>query len=350
VQVLRIWTTRFGRAHLPGRAIDYLSFYASAFLRLLWLLRKNDTVVAKTDPPLISVVAALAARLKGARLVNWLQDVFPEVATALGVRILSGPLGGVVRRARDVSLSRAEVNVALGETMSARVQALGVPAARVTTIHNWADDRAIVPLPHEHNPLRREWDLEGKFVVAYSGNLGRAHEFDTMLDAARMLERRAEIVFLFIGGGVRADAIRRYVEAHGLTNVMLRPYQPRERLALSLGAGDLHLVSLLPGLEGLIVPSKFYGIAAAGRPVAYVGDAEGEIGRLVQRCDCGRSFTVGDSAGLAEYIAWLATHPAEVVRLGRNARAALEAEFSKVAALGRWEELLARIGLTHGGP
>jgi glycosyltransferase involved in cell wall biosynthesis len=281
--------------------------------------------------------------------VNWLQDVFPEVGAALGVRILNGPLGRLARWARDASLSGAEANVALGGAMSARLQLLGVSAARVTTIHNWADDRAIAPLPHEHNPLRREWNLEDKFVVAYSGNLGRAHEFDTMLGAARMLERRAEIVFLLIGGGAQADAVRRYVAGHGLTNVTLRPYQPRERLAFSLGVGDLHLVSLLPALEGLIVPSKFYGIAAAGRPVAYVGDADGEIGRLVQRHDCGRSFAVGDSAGLAEFIMQLAADPGESARLGHNARVALEAGFSKAAALGRWEDLLGRIGQAPSG-
>jgi glycosyltransferase involved in cell wall biosynthesis len=341
VHVLRVVTTGFGRVRLAGRAADYLSFYFSAFWQLVKLLRQGDIVIAKTDPPLMSVVAALASRLKGARQVNWLQDLFPEVAAVLEPELLSARIARIAQQLRDWSLRYAEANVVLGELMSCRVLALGLLQDRVVTIPNWADDRAIEPVAHELNPLRAEWDLEGKFVVAYSGNLGRAHEFSTMLEAARLLAKYRDIVILVIGAGARLPEVERFTAEHRLANLLHVPYQPRERLPWSLGVADMHLVSLLPELEGLIVPSKFYGIAAARRATAFIGDADGEIANLLKRHDCGRAFAIGDAAGLAEFIVELYEHPEVCSRMGHNARAALDAEWSQAKAFRQWRGLLA---------
>ena len=340
VQILRVATTGFGRSQMLGRAADYLSFYFSAFVRLVRFLRKGDIVIAKTDPPLISVVVALASRLRGARQVNWLQDLFPEVAVVLRPELLGRRVARVAQQMRDWSLLYAEANVVLGDIMSGRVRALGVPDHRVVTIPNWADDHAIKPVKHEFNPLRAEWNLEGKFVVAYSGNLGRAHEFGTMLQAARLLSKRPNLVFLVIGGGARLVEVQRFSSEHALTNLELIPYQPRERLPWSLGVADVHLISLIPELEGLIVPSKFYGIAAAQRPTAFIGDHDGEIARLLRRYDCGRCVSVGDAEGLAAFIVELSENPELCARMGDNARLALAAEWSQAQAFRQWRNLL----------
>jgi len=138
-------------------------------------------VVAKTDPPLVSIPVAAVARLKGAVLINWLQDLFPEVAAVLTPRLLPGWLRTLLLVARDRSLRRAQMNVVLGQTMRDRVLARGVDPARVATIPNWADPQEIVPLPAQDSTIRRKLGLEGKFVVGYSGNFGRAHEFGTLV-------------------------------------------------------------------------------------------------------------------------------------------------------------------------
>jgi hypothetical protein len=147
----------------------------------------------------------------------------------------------------------------------------GIPQSQITVIHNWADGQAIQPLAAENNPLRTEWQLQDKFVVGYSGNLGRAHEFTTILEAATQLIEDPQIVFLFIGSGPQKLWLEAEVNKRHLTNVLFKPYQPRECLGDSLTVPDVHLISLRPSLEGLMVPSKFYGIAAAGRPVLYLG-------------------------------------------------------------------------------
>lgn len=350
VAVHRVRTTRFGRAQLAGRALDYVSFYLSASSMLAGLARARDVVVAKTDPPLISVPAALVAQARGALLVNWLQDVFPEVAARMGMRLARGVPGAVLRRLRAYSLSRAVANVVLGDTMARTVRALpGLRDDGVTVVHNWADGDAITPIAPAANPLRRAWGLEEKFVLAYSGNMGRAHEFATLLDAADALKDRGEIVFLFIGSGHFRDWIGSEAQKRRLSNIRFQPYQPRDQLALSLGAADVHLTSLLPAMEGLIVPSKLYAILAAGRPTLHVGDPGGEVAGILAAARAGFAFRAGDPAALAAKIAELAAAPGQCAELGRNARAAFEAQYSRHLAIGHWKALLDRVRAQAAG-
>lgn len=337
VRVVRLWSTRFGRAGLVGRAFDYLSFYASTLAFLLLSSRPGDVVVSKTDPPLLGVLAAFAARLRRIRRVNWLQDVFPEVAQAAGLRVARGLLGRLVQSIRDSSLNRA-TNVVLGERMAASVKARGI--ASIEVIPNWADGAAIRPVPVHANALRRAWGLEDRFVACYSGNLGRVHESDTIVAAAERLEDEPVIVFLFIGGGNESERLRTEVERRGLGNVLFRPYQPRELLGQSLTLADVHLVSLRPEFEGLVVPSKYYGIVAAGRPCLFIGNPEGEIAQLIRDGGCGITVAPGAGEALAKAILHLSKDPEQRAAMGVAARRQFEARFDKAIAMARWEALL----------
>lgn len=344
VQVHRVWTSRFGRTNLVGRTSDYLSFYASATRKLYVLARSGTVVVAKTDPPMISVPTAWVARWRGARLVNWLQDIFPEVAVELGVKALSGRIGALARDLRDISLRAAVVNVVLGERMADRVRACGVDGGKVKVIPNWADGDAIMPLSAKANPLRAEWGLADKFVVMYSGNMGRAHALAPIIAAAEVLHHEKSIVFLLIGDGAGRGPLQQEVAARGLTNVLFRAYQPREKLRFSLTLPDVHLVSLKPELEGLIVPSKAYGVFAAGRPMLFMGAADGEIGRLLSEAECGAVVPSGDGDSLAASILALKNAPDRGDAMGLRARALFEQRFSQTAALAAWEQVLVEVG------
>jgi glycosyltransferase involved in cell wall biosynthesis len=357
VSVHRLWTSRFGRANLLGRAVDYATFYAAAAWRLWRLALRGDVVIAKTDPPMLSLIAAPVCRLRGARLINWLQDIFPETAEALGVGGRSAKvLYRVLRWFRDRSLKAAHTNVVLGERMAARVCGRGIAPERVRVIANWADGSAIVPIEREANALRTAWGLSDAFVVGYSGNLGRAHEIESLLEAMSKVETAqgvrgvtpsaaAEQSFpavrwLFIGNGALFEPLKAEVARRGLTSVRFHPYQPRALLAQSLSAADVHLVSLRPELEGLIVPSKFYGICAAGRPTIFIGDGDGEVARLIRWHECGRGVCMGDGAALARTILELAADPAGCRSMEHRARQIFDAEFEKSIAIARWDELL----------
>ena len=304
VAVRRVWSTTFGRHFLPERAVDYATFYLSAMFAMM--SERRATIVAMTDPPMMSVAAAVASR----RVVNWLQDLFPEVATAVGIRVPR-----IVRRVRDWSLRRARRNVVIGESMR---------APNSVVIHNWSD-ASLRPLdvPHE------------KFVVGYSGNLGRVHDVATMLGAMNRL-RGDDVELVITGGGAKLEDVR----AANLPNVRLAPYAPRERLAESLAAADAHLVTLLPALEGLVVPSKFYGVLAVGRPVLYVGARDGELARIVRESDCGIAVESGDADGLAAAIRALASDRERARAMGRRGRELYEQRFAPQIAFAKWEEVL----------
>lgn len=340
VSIYRVWSTNFGRERLVGRAFDYASFYVSAAILLFRLCNRSTIVVAKTDPPLVSLIVAPVAKVRGSKMVNWIQDLFPEVARALDMRLVSGIVLSALRAARNMTLREAWINVVLGDRMREVLESQGVDPSKIRIVPNWADGSAIRPITASLNPLREAWGLGGSFVVGYSGNLGRAHEFSTILDAAHKLRDRADIKFLFIGGGAQLRTVEDEVNRLGLSNVVFKPYQPRELLAQSLSTADLHLVTLNPSMEGLIVPSKFYGIAAAGRPTLFIGDPDGEIPRILSEGSCGYSVETGDSSEAAAIIATLSRSPELAGELGKNARSIFDRKFDRRIGIKAWMSLL----------
>jgi colanic acid biosynthesis glycosyl transferase WcaI len=344
VRVHRVAATRFGRSQSFGRGLDYLSFWAAVGRAVLAVSRPGDILVAKTDPPLLCVAAMRAARRQGLTLVNWLQDLYPEVGARLGIPFLSGPLGAGLMRLRDAALHEAVANIAVSDRMAQKLCARSVTADRVHVIPNWCDDEAIQPLAWHDNPLRREWGLEDRFVVGYSGNLGRAHEFETLLVAAERLRHDPRIVFLFIGGG-RIEQLRHRIAERGLEQQFrFVPYQDRDALKYSLTLPDLHWLSLLPEVEGLIFPSKLYGIAAAGRPFVAVAARDGEIADLSRRYECGIVIEPGDAAGLAALLTRLSEDSESLAAMGNRARRMLDENFTRYHAFQRWRAVLDSIG------
>jgi len=339
-EIRRVGGTRFGRNSLPGRAIDYLSYVAGAGRLLLRELRAADTVVLMTDPPLLGAVLGPLARWRGASCVHWLQDLFPEVAEVLLGRFWSGWRTAGLRWLRDRSLRSAHRVVAISPAMAEHIAARGVPRERIEVIENWTTDAAIQPIPREHNPLRESWGLAGKFVVGYSGNLGRAHDWRTMLEVASLLSHRRDIHFLLIGGGHGLQTFAAAAAARGLAQVTLQPYQSRDALAESLSVPDLHWLSLLPGLDGLIFPSKLYGILAAGRPALFIGSSQGEIAQLLRATGCGVSVEPGCAASAAEHVQRMADDPMSARSMGERARGVLNSELTQGAALRRWSTVL----------
>lgn len=338
VRIRRLWSTRWGRHWLPGRALDYLSFLASAGIWLLLRLRHGDIAIAKTDPPFLGTVTAVAAAIRGAHLVNWMQDVFPETAWRLGVGAEHSLAGRVLRGLRNWALRRAALNVAISPGMAEQVAPqAGRP---LTVIPNWADDLA------EPGPinLRAQLGLEGGLVVGYSGNLGRAHPVEPLLKLSHAVRDDPSLRFLISGGGVNLERLKHHVHAAGIGNWTFLPYQPGERLAALLQVPDVHLTLLDPRLERLILPSKVYGVLSAGRPILHIGDPGGEVAVLLAEHRCGWAVAADDQEGLVTLLRHLATVPQERLAAGHNARRAFEQHFSRPRALERWERALALVG------
>jgi putative colanic acid biosynthesis glycosyltransferase WcaI len=321
VTIERVPSTGFGRASSPGRLFDYATFLIGAFVRMLFG-RRPDVVVALTTPPMIASVALLVRRLRKFRVVFWSMDVYPDIAFELGTIRRESLAGELTTEIGRFILRDADLTIALGETMAARLRRAG--ARRVEVIPTWADEKAITP--------RDRHDSAGRFVILYSGNLGLAHEFNTVLDAARQLEgAMPEARFVFIGGGPRLAEVR--AAAGSLGNVEFHDYVERARLGETLTSADVHLVTLRPNMAGLLVPSKIYGILAAGRPTIYVGPDEGEIAEVLRDGNCGVRVSNGDVEAFLQSVRSYASDPDLRSRHGENARAIFERRFTREQSL-----------------
>ncbi len=325
---------------LFGRVFAYARFVEEVRQRLHDLSQPGDIVVMMTDPPMLGTLSAGNVRPRDGAVVRWIQDIYPEIVPAHAGAWLAVPLAPL-RWLRNRAWRHAAACAPVGTDMAQHLIAGGVPARRVHPVHNWAPrELGAPPAAAAICSVREKWGVADKFVVAYSGNLGRVHEFATILGAAGLLRAEPGIVFLFVGGGPRLPEVRAAAERAGLPNIRFLPPQPREELAASLAAADAHLVTLLPRFARLVNPSKLAGVLAAGRPALFIGPPEGEIAKLLAAEDCGRAFAVGDPAGLAAACRRLRDRPEDSARLGRNARAAYARHFTLAGAVARWEEIL----------
>lgn len=341
VQILRVVGQPRSRA---AKLWAFLLFHLAAALTVLRRARRGDAVVVMTDPPLIGVSAGIAALVRGAKLIHWAQDIYPEIAVALTSHRWLQVLAGI----RNALWRRATACVSLGNDMGALLEGAGVVRNRLWIAPNWAPT-GICALPRgEPSNLRSHWGLRGRFVVAYSGNLGRVHDLTPVLDLAQALRDDA-VSFLFIGSGAGEADLRRGAAERRLTNVSFLPPQPRESLSESLAVADLHLVTLLPGCERLVFPSKLYGITASGRPLLFIGPADCEVARTVRDQDLGFTVTRGTIADAAERIRELSITPELWERHAAAARA-FAGQNTAELAVERWNTLLARINGGAGTP
>ncbi len=339
VQIRRIWTTQFGRKSLVGRGVDYVTFHLTALLYLSLLAKRHDTIVSKTDPPLIGVLAWIVAKAKGAHLIHWCQDVFPEIASALGVRMLPSFLSRALAKLRNAALRSAVANITISDAMSKTLLFEGgVRPDRVHTIHNWPQ-RSIEPLSMAESTRRRDWALEKRFVIGYSGNLGRAHLPQHVLRLVRGVTDIPDLTMLFIGGGHGMKVIQEAADQFNHHNVVFKPLQPRDELAQCLSVPDLHLISLDPACERYLMPSKYYGILAAGRPMAFLGNPFSALAQEIVNHDCGIILDYKDQRSWKEQILDLQQHPHRLLDMGANARQLFEQRYTTENALQSWERI-----------
>jgi glycosyltransferase involved in cell wall biosynthesis len=338
ISIHRLGGTRWGNSSLLGKAVDLLTFQLAVLWFVLRKVHSGDLVVLKTDPPLLQIATTGLIKIKGAKIVNWLQDIYPEIAIRLEQFPGPGWLADSLCRLRDRALHRAEVNVVISARMAEFLRKRGVTNTRV--IANWADSGLYAENTHAVDMLKEQWGLAGKFVVMYSGNFGRVHDFKDIAEAVKELATVDNIHFVFIGAGAEKERLQKALERSGSANYSFKPFQPRSLLAQSLAVADLHLVSLKAGMEDLVMPSKLCGVLAAGRPVGFLGEPGSDIARFIEQEQVGFALDIGRGLFLARRIRELSMDPGKQNEWARNARAVFEKTYSKQQAIAAWERVL----------
>ncbi len=319
VTIHRVGGLRFSRG-TAGRILSYLSFYAGAAWRAL-TVKKPDVVLTLTTPPLLSLIGALVKHMRGCRFLIWEMDVYPDVAVDLGYIRKGSLLEKLTGALADWSRRQADGVIALGECMRARLMARGMDGARIAVVDNWADSSEIRVQPRT--------STSAALQIVYSGNLGLAHDVNTIVEAMQQLRNDPRFHFIFAGGGARRPEIAALAGAEGTGTVEMRGSVPREELQNLLALGDIGLVTQREDCCGSVVPSKVYGLLAAGRPVLFIGPAAATPAKIVRDHACGWQIACGDTTNLVALLHRLAENPGDVVSAGKNARRALEEYFDR---------------------
>lgn len=368
ITIHRVGTTRFGKAGLVSRSIDFVTFNLACLFKAVSLPR-HDVAICLTTPPFIVFIGWLLKVTRGTKFVFWTMDLYPDVPLAAGVL----KRGSFAHRCFDwldrFFLRRADRVVVLGRCMWDRVTAKGVASSRLELISPWADPLevpAVLPRGLESpvkslagarrsvahtgrlplNRFRTEWGIGDRFVIEYSGNCGIGHDVTSVCTAMLILREDDSIRWVFAGGGVMRPVLEDFIRSHQIGNVVMKPYQPRDRLGELISLGDVHLVLVADGFSGLLLPSKFYGIMAAGRPAIYVGPDDCEVARVIVERQCGFSMRNGDGQALVAAIQELRHDPSMALAMGLRGRRALEADYSMQRACSAWEKVIHDIGGT----
>ena len=312
---------------------------------LLWSLqhgRRGDVVLIVSNPPFIGLLGPWIQWLRGLPYVFVFQDLFPRSAVLSGVLPAAGPITVLWRGLMAEVCRRSSCTVVLSKAMEERLRRDLGNDLPLCVIHNWAVEQGL-DIPRAVNPFAMEHGFAHRFTLQYSGNFGRLHDLLTLLEAARVLERDP-VQFVFIGGGAKQCQIDAYASSFAMPQVLRLPYQPRERLPLSLAACDMAAIGLMVGAEDTVAPCKFYGILASGRGVVLIARRSCDLAQLVLAERCGIVVEPGEATELADRLLALAGDPASVMAMGRNSRRLYERQFGLERSLEHYDHLLKGVG------
>ncbi len=326
--IQRSQVKQFCSKRIRSKILNGTIFTLMAGWYLLKNARKNDAVILTTAPPFLAIVGYVASLIFKLDYICLVYDLYPDVVVELGIISQHNLIAKLWNKINASIWHRSKKIVVLSNTMKQRItEQHPEVAAKISVIHNWADAAWIKPLDKSDNWFAHQHQISQKFTVLYSGNLGHCHDLDTIMDAAILLKEQP-IQFVFIGAGAKRQQCLQTAKEFSLDNCIFLPYQDRENLPYSLTACDLSLVSIAPGLEGVIAPSKVYGIMAAGKAIAAICEPNSYLRQLINKAHCGASFNNNHSEDLAAFILSLKNDSTIAHEMGKAGRSYLTKNFT----------------------
>lgn len=337
----RMRSTSFDKDRVLGRVINLITFTISTLIFFAFHAKRGDTMLVVTNPPSLPPLLAIIASLKKMRSILLVHDVYPEVLAATGYvsphsfayRALYGFFARTYRRFSDV--------VVLGRDMEKLARRkIGGARTRLSIIPNWGDVDQVTPMPRRDNPFAQAHDLADKTIVQFSGNMGRTHDLELVLELAERLSARTDIVFLFVGYGGKTRLVD--AERGKRANIRLLPRQPREMLGPMLACANATIISFVDGMFGVSVPSRMYNVMAAGVPIIAVAHPDSELSLLVEESGAGWTFGSADVSRIQSLILSLAESggAAEAEHRGSIGRHIVEKSFTSDRIIAQFRALL----------
>lgn len=354
VEVHRCRGTAFNKNWLPGRVINGCTRAIAIFCKTLWQCHSTDVILVVTNPPLLPLMALLLRGLKGCEFVLLVHDVYPEVLSVSGVARPASGLYWIVQAANARIYRQACRVITLGRDMQQLVQKK-LPqssAEKVVCIPNWAEPGIIYPMKKHDSSLLQRLDIVDKFVVLYAGNMGRTHDLHILLDAAEgLVDRQPQIHFLLIGAGARRSEIETIIQHKHLNNMTVMPYLSHAEKNIVLNSCDVGVISFLPGMAGVSVPSRMYNQMAAGKPLIAIADPDSELAKVICEEAIGWVVPPQDCDQLVNALIEAAAKPNICIEMGLRAATVVQQKYTLNHALTAYralfEELLPTVKTPH---
>ena len=322
VEITRLKNTGFGKRSNLSRLVDFFSFNLLILGRLLQMKKKSyDLIISTTVPPMLSFFVSLFAKAKKIKFCYWAMDLQPELSISAGMVKEGSIAAEMLTRMGDRVFKKADHIFALDDYMRSHIVKRGGNPDKISLSQLWPVMHLVDETERLKNPFRRQNQWHDKLVVMYSGNHSLVHPVTTLLQAARQLRYRNDILFVFIGSGVRKAEVTEFKIKHKLNNIIQLPFQPREMVHTSLGAADFQVVIMGDGQVGYTHPNKIYGALYLGKPIIYIGPEESHVTDQLKNIQGNITVRHGEGEQIAKQITALSNDPAELNNIGIRNRA-----------------------------
>ena len=342
MKVIRVRVPEFQKSNKISRIKNLVAYFLNALLAT-FKIEKQDYIFTISQPPILGgVLGVLGKWIKGGRLIYNIQDFNPEQTMAVGYsknKLLLNLVMAVDKFSCKLSDKVIVVGRDMQETLRNRFNNKKVP--KNVFINNWINEKDIYPLEQNHPKIinfKEKYNLKDKFIIMYSGNIGLYYDLENIIKVIGEFKDREDVVFAFVGDGTVKDKVEAYVNENNLNNVTFIPYQDKADLIYSLNAADIHWVVNAKGIKGVSVPSKLYGVMAAGKPVLGVLDEGSEARLIVEDCNCGVCIEPGNYKEISNNIEYILNNKEEIRALGSNGRQYLESNLTKEVSINKYKE------------
>ncbi|HZY79660.1 MAG TPA: glycosyltransferase family 4 protein [Cyclobacteriaceae bacterium] len=287
----------YSKKSMPSRVISWLSFYALTLPPLLF--KRKPEVFLVSNPPLNFYVGHWFRKLFGSKFTLLLFDIYPDIIVQSGYMSRNGMIARIWSAWNRAAFPKAHRIFTLSESLAAEVGKYEPSIGNLRVVPNWVDSNLIKPIPRESNQFILRYSLQDYFIVMYSGNMGKTHDIETIVEAANLLRDYSRIRFILIGDGEKRPKLEQMVASYGLDNLMMLPFQSPEQFRHSIASPDIGFVTLAEGFENFSVPSKTYYLMAAGCILFAIGSKESEMELLIKKYECGYRFDPSDHKSVA---------------------------------------------------